>query len=359
METTAFCSMKRFKCGLVVGKFSPLHLGHEHVIRRAAAECEQVVILSYSKPEFPGCEADVRETWLRTRFPSAQVLVVSDERLQRWPEVQRRWPSIPENEAPAEVHRAFSADLCSSVMGVKVDALYSSENYGLVFAEFLTNYYRTQCPTEPESTAVTAVTVDRARSEFPISGTLLRKDTAELRKWTAPEVYASFVRRICILGGESSGKSTLARALAEQFRTLFVAEYGRELWEKEGGQLEYEDLLAIGKEQVAREDAFARRSEHFLFCDTSPLTTLFYSLEMFGKAAPELFELSRRRYHATILCLPDFPFAQDGTRRDAVFRELQHAWYLQQLSAQGIRYVEAAGSMNERIETIAALLRAT
>jgi len=52
---------KRFKCGVVVGKFAPLHRGHELVIRRALDECPEIVIVSYyCKPEFPGYEAERR-----------------------------------------------------------------------------------------------------------------------------------------------------------------------------------------------------------------------------------------------------------------------------------------------------------
>src|SRR5436190_7066726 len=51
---------KRFRRGLVVGKFAPLHRGHELVIRRASDACEEVVIISYCKPEFAGCDAERR-----------------------------------------------------------------------------------------------------------------------------------------------------------------------------------------------------------------------------------------------------------------------------------------------------------
>jgi len=63
--------MSRFSTGLVVGKFAPLHLGHEHLIRTAFAQCERVVILSYTRPEFPSCGPEQRRAWLAARFPEA------------------------------------------------------------------------------------------------------------------------------------------------------------------------------------------------------------------------------------------------------------------------------------------------
>ena len=75
---------KQFQRGLVVGKFSPLHRGHELVIRRALEQCREVVIISYSNPELAGCEASKRESWLAALFPNARRLVVTKERLQEW-----------------------------------------------------------------------------------------------------------------------------------------------------------------------------------------------------------------------------------------------------------------------------------
>ena len=70
---------KRFKRGLVVGKFSPLHRGHELIVNRAIEDCHEVILLCYSKPEFPGCDAGLRQRWLSALFPSTRSLVVTDE----------------------------------------------------------------------------------------------------------------------------------------------------------------------------------------------------------------------------------------------------------------------------------------
>ena len=86
-----------------------------------------------------------------------------------------------------------------------------------------------------------------------------------------------------------------------------------------------------------------------MFCDTSALTTLGYSLWMFGRAPAELAALAEDRYDAVILCCPDFPFVQDGTRRDENFRRAQHDWYLGQLAERDLAYVELGGALGERI----------
>jgi len=343
--------MGRFRCGLVVGKFSPLHRGHELLVRTALECCDQVIVLSYSNPELPGCEAWQRERWLRELFPRACVVVATGASLR--PGTHDEFTTVPPNDAPESVHRDFCAFLCETRCESRVDAVFTSEDYGQGFAEHLTRRFRKRNAAAP---AVTHVMVDRERISVPISGTRIRADVHAHRAWLSPCVYATFVKRICVLGGESSGKSTLARALAERLQTTFATEYGRELWEAKGGQLAYDDLLAIARRQVELEESAARHAHRYLFCDTSPLTTLFYSLEMFGRAEPALEALSHRPYDLQVLCAPDFEFVQDGTRRDAAFRQRQHEWYLENLRRRGLPFVLAAGTLEARMDRIASQL---
>jgi HTH-type transcriptional repressor of NAD biosynthesis genes len=127
---------------------------------------------------------------------------------------------------------------------------------------------------------------DRTESGIPVSATQIRREPHRLRQWIAPEVASDFVHRIVLLGGESSGKSTLAAALAAHYDTVWVHEYGRELWEQQNGIMSESDLLAIAQQQIRREEAASRAANGYLFCDTSPLTTAGYGLWMFGRVDP-------------------------------------------------------------------------
>ncbi|HEY4069076.1 MAG TPA: adenylyltransferase/cytidyltransferase family protein, partial [Burkholderiaceae bacterium] len=71
-------SAARIPLGLVVGKFAPLHRGHEWLIDQAAEACERLLILSYTKPEFERCEVAQRRRWLQQRFPQHERVVVDD-----------------------------------------------------------------------------------------------------------------------------------------------------------------------------------------------------------------------------------------------------------------------------------------
>lgn len=322
---------KEFSRGLVVGKFCPLHLGHESVIRRAMEQCDEVFVLSYTSPEFPGCEPDKRRAWLALRFPTVHSLVLEAH------------DGIPANDADDTTHRQFTARICRERFEISVDAVFTSEAYGDGFAAELAREF---------SHPVAHVMVDAARSAVPISGTRLREDIHRHREFLAPEVYASFVQRVAILGGESSGKTTLAAALAEHFGTVWVPEFGRELWVERGGHLRPEDLPLIAHTQIAREETACHRANRFVFCDTTPLTTLLYRLDLFGSAPVELETAALRQYDFTILCAPDFPFVQDGTRRDPEFREQQHTWYADALSARRIPFLHSRGTVQQRVAAI-------
>jgi HTH-type transcriptional repressor of NAD biosynthesis genes len=338
--------------GLVVGKFAPLHNGHVLVVQRAASVCEQVVIISYSSPELPGYDAHRREVWLKACFPSATVLVVTPERLASWLSGSDV-PPVPADDAPDSNHRDFVAMLCNRVLDQRVDAVFTSEEYGDGFAAHLTERFRTiHCSSRP----VRHVMVDRERRAVPISATELRHNLWRHWEFLPAPVARTLVQRIAFLGGESSGKTALAARLADELSTGWVPEYGRELWEANRGVLSYDDLTHIAREQIHREERAVDTARRFLFCDTSPLTTLFYSLDMFGDADPELQLAAQREYAVVVLCAPDFAFVQDGTRRDEAFRQQQHVWYEAQLADRGVLYVTARGSLDDRTRFLRQLL---
>lgn len=165
-------------------------------------------------------------------------------------------------------------------------------------------------------------------------------------------------RRLALLGGESSGKTTLAQALAAHLHTDWVPEYGRELWERLRHTLSVEELLHVGEHQAELEDAAAAQRSGWIVCDTTPLTTLQYCLHDHGHAPEALQALARRPYDLTVVCEPDFDFVQDGCRRDDSFRQAQHAWTLAQLQAQGVPYLLARGPVAARVAQVLARLAA-
>jgi HTH-type transcriptional regulator, transcriptional repressor of NAD biosynthesis genes len=334
---------ERFRVGLVVGKFSPLHHGHELVLNTALERCQRVLALSYSNPELPGCGAAQRGAWLAELFPEIEHLALDEAVVAALRAQHPALPLLPANDAPELEHRLFVARICSLVWGLAVDAVFTSEHYGDGFAAELSRQF---------GAPVAHVLVDLERSRVPISASAIRARPELGPHFLSPVVRASFIRRVCLLGGESSGKTTLTRALAARFETSHVEEYGRELWLERGGALAYDDFLRIARTQLAHEEQAARSAHAVTFCDTSPLTTLFYCLDQFGRAEPELYALAERAYDLTLLCAADFPFVQDGTRRDAAFTAEQHAFYERELERRGVAWLLVSGPLEARLALV-------
>lgn len=167
------------------------------------------------------------------------------------------------------------------------------------------------------------------------------------------------VRRIALLGGESSGKTTLAVALAQALGTVWVAEYGRQRWEELRETLDVAELVAVAQRQVQWEDEAGQRAGNgWLVCDTTPLTTLQYCLHDHGQAPPALQQLAARHYDLTVVCEPDFGFVQDGCRRDDGFRQAQHAWTLARLAERGITPLLVRGAVEQRVQQVLQALAA-
>jgi HTH-type transcriptional repressor of NAD biosynthesis genes len=331
----------RVALGLIVGKFAPLHLGHEWLIDQAAQQCDRLLILSYANPEFDRCEPAVRRRWLNSRFPHHESIVIDTAWLNR--ECCNRGVAerpLPTNDSRDETQQYFLAWLLRDVLRRVPDALFCSEAYGPACADVLTTTLGRE---------VKAIVVDRDRQNVPVNATRIRRNPQEQRQWMSPDVAAAFVYRIALLGGESSGKTTLATALASHFETICVPEYGRELWEQQSGILSEADLTKIAHEQIRREEDALRSANKYLFCDTSPLTTAGYSIWMFGRVDSELAAIALRAYDGLVLCRPDFPFVQDGTRREETFREQQHEWYQEQLVKLTCPVLEVAGGISQRI----------
>jgi NadR type nicotinamide-nucleotide adenylyltransferase len=160
-----------------------------------------------------------------------------------------------------------------------------------------------------------------------------------------------FVRRVCVFGPESTGKSTLARRLAEHFDTVWVPEFAREWLEVHDGALEAADMPTLVHGQTASEDALARQANRLLVCDTDPLTTSIWSDVLYGQCAPAVQRAAEaRRYDLYLLCDVDVPWVDDVVRYLPDERASFFTRCVRELEARDRPYTIVRGDWEERWE---------
>lgn len=122
--------------------------------------------------------------------------------------------------------------------------------------------------------------------------------------------------RIALLGAESTGKTTLAHALAERLHGVYMPEYGRLYSERHGNESTALDLAHIAAGQLLAEEEAARSLPgRPLICDTDVLTTCTYAQLYLGRCPETLWQLAAlRRYDYTFLLLPTLPHQADTIR---------------------------------------------
>lgn len=160
--------------------------------------------------------------------------------------------------------------------------------------------------------------------------------------------------RIAVFGTESTGKTTLAQRLAAHFDEPWSPEYVREYWDTHDGRIEADDLDAIGRGQVASEEAAAVRARRIVFCDTDLLTCVLWNDLLFpGRCPPWVRTEADRRARGIalyLLCDTDIPFAPDPQRcfpEEADRARLRRIWR-ETLESRGLPFAEIRGAWAAR-----------
>jgi NadR type nicotinamide-nucleotide adenylyltransferase len=315
---------------MVLGKFLPPHAGHVYLCEVARRWVDELTIVvgTLAREPIPG---DLRFAWMRELFPFDRVVHLTDENPQdpsEHPEFWSIWKASLERVLPSPP-----------------DLVFASEAYGEALARVLGARF---------------VPVDPARGVVPISGTAIRTDP--MRHWGhLPRcVRPHFVRRVSIVGPESTGKTTLARALADRFATVWVPEWARGVLERRGGSLDGLDWGEIVRGQIASEEALARDANRVLVCDTDPLATSVWADALLGGWPVGTPPPPSRFYDLTLLTEPDVPWVADPVRYlpsegASFFARCEAA-----LRREGRRVVVLRGSWGARtaaaIDAVAALL---
>jgi NadR type nicotinamide-nucleotide adenylyltransferase len=161
------------------------------------------------------------------------------------------------------------------------------------------------------------------------------------------------VRRIVLTGGECTGKTTLAKALAMRHDTTWSPEAARGVALAKAGPLGPEDVGPIARAHMAAADAASREAERrgrpVFFLDQDLLSTVVYARHYYGICPPWIERLAaERQSDLYLLCHPDLPWGADGVRDRPQAREEIHALFRATLADAGARVLDVTGQGTER-----------
>lgn len=309
-----------YEKGLVIGKFYPPHRGHKFLIDTARSQCKELTVIICWKKE-QEISGILRAQWLQRMHPDVYIKAVEDIHL-------------------ADDDSEGWAKFTVAVLGYIPDAVFTSEAYGDPYASFM---------------GAVHVLVDRDRTHMPISATMVRSDPMKYAEFLEPPVRAYFARRVCVLGAESTGTTTLAQALAEHYKTVWVPEYGRVYSEgkKFGGteaKWRSEEFGTIARAQEALEDSLAEASNGLVIADTDPFATgIWHERYMGSRSAAVEAIAAKRQYDLYILTGDEIPFVQDGLRDGEHIRHDMHKRFIERLDEDHKKYMIVRGSLDDRL----------
>ena len=167
---------------------------------------------------------------------------------------------------------------------------------------------------------------------------------------------AADVKRVCLLGAESTGKTTLAGGLAARFATAWNPEYGRpytQIGRPHDAPWTSSEFTHIARIQCWYEDFLAALAHVVLFTDTDAFTTAVFHEVYLGTPATGFDELVRRPYDLFVVCGLDVPWRHDGIREFEAQRRWMHERYLERVRRSGSPWLLVEGPPEERLTAAA------
>ncbi len=158
-------------------------------------------------------------------------------------------------------------------------------------------------------------------------------------------------KKIAITGPESTGKSTLAKQLAEHYGCLLVEEYAREYIDKLKNPYTQEDILIIAKTQKEIEQQKIKETDKLLISDTELIVTKIWSEVKYKECHPWILEnIEKQDYDLYLLCDIDLPWQDDPQREHPHLRKQLFDLYKQELENRNLDYKIISGKKEERFE---------
>lgn len=311
------------KQGLVIGKFMPLHTGHEALVRFAASQCDELVVLigvTRGEP-IPGHQ---RYMWLWQTF-----------RFEK--NIRIEYTDDPLPDAPVssrDVSLVWAKYLTKRFPGARI--IFGSEQY----VEYLAGYM-----------GIEYKLFDLNRTVTPVSATMIRQSPHVHWDFIAAAAKPYYVKKICVFGPESTGKTVLTERLAGHYRTSFVPEVARHIIDEAGTGVTCEIIERIGPAHAEAILEKTAATERFLFVDTDiEITRLFagYYLGKVPQFAPWVD--AANTFDLYLFLEIDTPYVEDPQRDSGHMREEFRRRLLDILYAKNADFEIISGSWDERFQ---------
>lgn len=159
------------------------------------------------------------------------------------------------------------------------------------------------------------------------------------------------LKKVALIGPESTGKSELSEKLAKYFSTEWVEEYARNYVATLNRPYTLDDIITISKKQLEIEKEKEKKANQILFIDTELIIAKVWAEDVF-KTCPDFIQnaLNKQNYDLYLLTYPDIPWEPDGVRENPHRREYFFTIYKNELISRRFNFVEIYGIGETRLQ---------